>query len=173
MLMTDFTQYFLIILPSLVLANILHMVIVKKDFFSFLNIPVANNYFGKNKTWRGIAFVPILTALFMFLLNIQTLFSSLELIRLGLIMGFAYVIFELPNSFLKRKLGIKPGESSANGNYVFTILDKTDSAFGVALVYYLMTNISFTEALVITVANSLIHFIMSQILVTFKIKSAF
>ncbi|WP_156101296.1 CDP-archaeol synthase [Flavobacterium gilvum] len=94
-------------------------------------------------------------------------------IFLGFILGLAYMAFELPNSFFKRKLGIKPGESALNKKYFFVMLDKIDSAFGVALVYYLLGCVNFSTAILLLFVNSLTHILMSLVLVSLKIKSSF
>ena len=31
---------------------------------------------------------------------------------MGLLLGFAYAVFELPNSFIKRRVGITPGKTA-------------------------------------------------------------
>lgn len=51
-------------------------------------------------------------------------------------MGLAYVLFELPNSFVKRRLDIPSGKTVRGiKGCVFFIVDQVDSLFGVGLVY--------------------------------------
>src|SRR5690606_27440044 len=58
-------------------------------------------------------------------------------IFLGLALGLAYVAFELPNSYMKRRLGIAPGKLPERNRFVFALVDQSDSAIGCMLVYAL------------------------------------
>lgn len=171
--MHDVTGHILTVIPSLIMANICHMVIVKRDFFPILNKAIAVNYFGNNKTWRGFILVPIFNIIFLLLFNSLFKLDLRNLLSLGLLLGLAYVAFELPNSYIKRKLRIKPGETYANKNYFFMLVDKTDSAFGVAFVYYLLSSITITGAIFLMLINSLTHVVVSLILIFTKIKASF
>jgi CDP-diacylglycerol--serine O-phosphatidyltransferase len=171
--MLDFTSHILTVLPSLILANILHMLVVKWNILPFLNKPISSSLFGPNKTWRGFILVPVFNILFLLLINSLLNLNLSNVIPLGFFLGLAYVAFELPNSFIKRKSNIKAGETSANKNYFFMLIDKMDSAFGVALIYYLLSSITITEAVVLMFVCSLTHIVMSLILVFTKIKASF
>jgi len=171
--MPEFTRHLLTILPSLILANILHMLVVKRNIFPILNKAISSCLFGANKTWRGFILVPVFNVIFLLLFNSILNLNLSHPIYLGFLLGLAYVIFELPNSFIKRKWNIKAGETSAKKNYFFMLIDKMDSAFGVALVYYLLSTISITEALLLMLISSLTHIVMSLILVFTKIKASF
>jgi CDP-diacylglycerol--serine O-phosphatidyltransferase len=48
------------------------------------------------------------------------------------------VLFELPNSFLKRRMGAEPGETPRRLGPLFVVLDQSDSAMGVAVMCYLV-----------------------------------
>lgn len=171
--MNDFSKHLVIILPSLILANVLHMFIVKYNFIPFLNKAISTEYFGSNKTWRGFIMVPLLNMLFLLILSTSFNLQITNAAVLGFVLGLAYVIFELPNSFLKRKHGIKPEEASSNKNYFFMMLDKTDSALGVALIYYFLGCIDLPGAILLLLINSGTHILMSLFLVSLKIKSSF
>lgn len=171
--MPEFIRHILTILPSLILANILHMLIVKRNVFPFFNKAISSKNFGHNKTWRGFILVPFFNILFLLLFNSVLILNLNNAIALGFYLGLAYVALELPNSFIKRKLNIKAGETSTNKNYFFMIVDKIDSAFGVALVYYLLNAITLTEALLLMLICSMTHIVMSLILVFTKIKASF
>jgi len=51
----------------------------------------------------------------------------------GAICGAAYVVAELPNSFVKRRLGIAPGTSAPRARMAQYIVDQLDSVVGCAL----------------------------------------
>lgn len=133
---------FVLTLP-LIVGGILHMLVVRFDVLAPLKIPLHRWAFGANKTWRGILLMPLLTipgAWFAKLLDASwhtELLTELSWIGLGPALGLAYVLSELPNSFLKRRLGVKPGETSDRHPFFFSFLDQTDSAFGCILVYAL------------------------------------
>lgn len=171
--MNSIVQHTLIVVLPLVLTNTLHMVLVKHSWLSFINIPISNKLFGKNKTWRGFVFLTIVNSLSVFtvvqLFSIHLNNSAL----LGAILGFTYLLFELPNSFMKRKLGVSPGEKHPHYRYFFSWLDKSDSAFGLSLVYWLLEYIDWKMALLLYFICSATHIVFSLILVRLKIKSSF
>ena len=136
-----------------VIGGILHMVIVKRNDFPSLVTPIHKRWFGENKTWRGVVVVPLLTAFgAVCLWPIESLISQFygsgildqwSLIYVGLCAGIGYILGELPNSFFKRRIGIKAGEVPEDKKYWFIALDQLDSAIGVALAYWWVLDISF------------------------------
>ena len=161
------------VLVPLIITNIGHMLVVKKNYLIILNQPISQQLFGKNKTWRGFLFVPFINAIALLFINLIVPLNLNHPALLGLILGLAYVLAELPNSLLKRSLGIQAGEQHKRFKLPFALLDKTDSAFGVALVYFALGFVSFRIGLLLFIINSLTHIILSQILVFTKIKSSF
>ena len=102
--------------------------------------------FGNNKTYRGVVAVALGTAVgvgFQIALHWRGVargwelldYGSATVVGLGLAMGAAAMLAELPNSFLKRQLGIGPG-AAAGGvrGGVFYLLDQVDMLAGVWLV---------------------------------------
>lgn len=128
-----------------IFGGVLHMIVVSKDWFSGLKIPVQQALFGANKTLRGFIVVPLVTMLGMVLLyplewaqqalHGHSILQGQNLVWLGLLCGLAYVIAELPNSFIKRRMGIGPGETPERSRWIFILCDQLDSVIGVALVY--------------------------------------
>lgn len=171
--MNNLWTIILTIFPSMILANVLHMFIVKYNILPQLNKPISAQYFGSNKTWRGLVIVPLLNTVFLVIINSVFMMNVKNPIGLGLIIGLTYMLFELPNSFFKRRAGIRPGASASEKKYFFMIADKTDSAFGVALVCYFIGGLNITEALLLFLINSLTHTLISLLLVSLKIKSSF
>jgi CDP-diacylglycerol--serine O-phosphatidyltransferase len=137
-----------------VVGGVLHMVAVSRGWLPALAVPVQRRLFGANKTWRGFVLVPLFTAAgALLLLPVERAWGAEApigvalLLPAGLLAGLGYVLGELPNSFLKRRLGIAPGATPARGRRVFLLLDQFDSGLGVALAYLLLPGISVTTAL--------------------------
>lgn len=171
--MTELITHLLIVLLPLVITNCSHMLIVKYRLFNYLNIPIWELGFGKNKTWRGLLFVPAFNGLSVYLITHLNHIELNHSILLGTLLGFIYVLSELPNSFIKRRMGIKAGENSSKFNNLFYVLDKTDSSFGVTFTYFIISGITFKMAVVIFLINSSVHTILAFILFKLKIKSGF
>lgn len=171
--MLNLLNHIVVVLLPLVLTSSLHMVVVKRNFLAAFNIPLWNYGFGTNKTWRGVIFVPMVNACLVWIIAQIKPIDSLNPLALGYMLGIAYLLSELPNSFLKRRLGIGSGISGTRFKYLFYILDKTDSSFGVTLCYALLTHISFEMALSLFICNSLVHTIVAFILIKLKIKKGF
>lgn len=129
----------------IIFGGVLHMIVVSKDWLQGLKIPINQALFGANKTVRGFVVVPAVTTLGMVLLYPLELLqrellghSILEgqsLLWLGLLCGLAYVFAELPNSYIKRRMGIGAGETPERYRWLFILCDQLDSVIGVALVY--------------------------------------
>ena len=115
-------------------------------------LPDGKRIFGDNKTYKGfvgmILFGAVLSVLWGFAAKGSQTLSSLNYfyrnydntvlynLLIGSLMGFAYALFELPNSFLKRRIGITPGKNDISGfkRVFFIFFDQADSVFGCVLV---------------------------------------
>lgn len=162
----------LMLLP-LILTNVLHMVAVKKNYFSMLNTPLWRNGFGTNKTWRGIFFISVGNALFVAACARLFAVDVNSPLWLGFLLGLAYSLSELPNSFLKRKLGVASGGHHPKYKYIFYMLDKMDSSFGVAAAYFFYSGITVQTAAVLLIINVVTHMMFSLLLYKLHIKSGF
>ena len=165
---------YLFIIPGII-GNVAHMFVVKKDLLSFLAKPVSTALFGKNKTFRGFIFLPVAIGIVCLLDSrffgpFSTDYLSDFLIGVGL--GLAYMLAELPNSFIKRKRGIAPGESSSKFSFIQLIIDKTDSLIGACVFYYFAMNTSINEILLLFVISFLLHIGISYLLVLTKLKKS-
>ena len=121
------------ILP-LAFAGVLHMIVVKKDLFQQLAIPINQKLLGASKTWRGVLVMPLFAMLGFYaistLFTADTAYMSFDIYRytpaeLGLMLGFAYVAAELPNSFIKRRMGIPAGELPQKNRALFIAADQS------------------------------------------------
>src|SRR5882757_8124019 len=99
--MSDIPRHLLIVMVPLLLTNVLHMLVVKYNFFASLAIPIHDGTFGKNKTWRGFLFVPMANACMLGLVSSLAGLKIENVFLLGGILGIAYIASELPNSFIK------------------------------------------------------------------------
>src|SRR5262245_7964239 len=130
--MKEFFTLAYLFLPLLV-GLAIHGFCIKYDILAFLCRPIdrgrkfrGKRIFGDNKTYRGVAVVSLGTAigfgLQSLLLHRIASVRSIELfdyalfksVALGLAVGVAAMLSELPNSFIKRRFEIAPGRG-ANG----------------------------------------------------------
>ncbi|MCK0179702.1 CDP-archaeol synthase [Flavobacteriaceae bacterium S0862] len=174
--MGDFyTHIYLFYLP-LILGNILHMIIVKRNWFIGLAFPISKRMFGDNKTYRGIIALPILTGLLALLISYWVGPFKKSLIYdafVGFGLGLAYILAELPNSYIKRRMGIVNGEQSKKYKYLQYFTDKADSLLGVLVFYFFAIDVSFETILVLFCIGIVLHLSLSQLLVLLKIKRKF
>ena len=129
---------------SLFFAGVIESFLWKTSLFQMLNIPIQTEWFGANKKWRGLISLPIAMVASVYLLNAieafiaklpqsAILFSNLNLLEFGLLVGFIFNLSELPNSFVKRRLEIPPGDESSR---IFYFIDHMDSTYGVLILWY-------------------------------------
>lgn len=169
-----------------VIGGVLHMLMVTRNDLSGLAVPIQRNWFGANKTWRGVVVVPILTAFGAVCLYpvewlLETLFGQgllapvvLEngsLVFLGLVAGVGYILGELPNSFFKRRIGIQAGDVPEDKKYWFIALDQLDSAIGVSLAYWLVFDVSFEIVWLYIITFPITALLVKQWLFNKKLKS--
>jgi len=183
----------------LIVSNVLHMIVVKFDYLASLKRPLHVGWFGSNKTLRGFVFVPLANGLVYLWVNFPggwllshlspnyQLASTLNLGDINLLnlvmhqfliggsYGLFYMLFELPNSWLKRRLGIASGKNSSTNQWLFTLLDKTDSALGVSLIFGFMNDHHFNFGMMFQFffCAAMLHFAISGLLVVSKIKKSF
>lgn len=156
MLETILMMYVTLIPP--IIAGILNMIWCKLPILKSLSTPLDNNkklkdgkrLFGDNKTWKGIIGYLIFNVIISIIWGIICNSTNIESLNyfyinnentlvynmlIGILLGLGYSLFELPNSFLKRRLDITPGKTPKGfKKYFFIFLDQADSVFGCALV---------------------------------------
>jgi len=183
-------------LVPLIISNVLHMVLVKKNGLPSLSIPINSIWFGPNKTLRGFVFVPIVNGIVYLIINwpggwllshldpnfylankinfgaINNLNLLFQQAIIGVVYGLFYMLFELPNSWIKRRMGIASGESSKRHSWFFTLLDKTDSSIGVSFVFGYLYDFDLLLMFKFFVCAALLHFSISGLLVLSKIKKS-
>lgn len=162
----------LAIIP-LAFAGALHMVVVKNNLLPRLAVPISKKWFGVSKTWRGILCMPLFTSLGFYIVftifNVNSGYASFDLSRyapaeLGLMLGLAYVIAELPNSLMKRRMGIPSGELPDKHKMLFILADQLDSVVGCGLVYVLVAGMPVTTFIYLVLIGLYIAFAVKNIL---------
>jgi CDP-archaeol synthase len=180
--MKEFFTLAYLFLPLLV-GLALHGFCIKYDLLSFLYHPIdrgrkfrGKRIFGENKTYRGLAVVSLGTAIgFAFqslLLHRITSIRGLELfeyaffksVALGVAIGAAAMLSELPNSFIKRQFEIAPG-TAAKGwkSVIFYVYDQIDFLLGAWLVLAIVVPVTVTRVLLSSGLLLVAHQIMSSV----------
>ena len=116
-LLSYFVRSNILFLP-LLFAGVIHLFVIHFDLLPFLKRPLNQKFFGVNKTYRGFVVIGLLTFLGIFLTSIIETYIppnyqvglDKKPYILGFLLGVFAMLFELPNSFLKRRLGAKSGE---------------------------------------------------------------
>lgn len=181
-------------LASPIIAGILNMIWCKDNSFNIPHVPMDMNknfidgkrIFGNNKTWKGFfgyLVLNIICSIIMgiicnvFNLNEYNYFYSevqntlVYNILIGLLLGLGYSLFELPNSFLKRRLGIEEGKTAKGfKKYFFIFLDQADSVFGVVLVVSFFYPLSIIEYLLYVLLGAVTHILMNMLLYFMKLR---
>jgi CDP-2,3-bis-(O-geranylgeranyl)-sn-glycerol synthase len=130
----------------LMLAAALHVVVLRFRFLEALKRPLdlgatvrGHRLFGDHKTWRGAVVMTGGAALGMALQQAHRVpalelfdYGAVDAWLVGALLGLGFVVAELPNSFLKRQLGVPPGQQAtgAAAYWCLTALDQVDSVLG-------------------------------------------
>lgn len=171
------------------------MFVVKQNMFKKYAKPLDRNItlkdgkriFGNNKTLLGIlsmiicsiithviwgimcGIVPFLHYNNMLYLNNKNTITYN--IVIGAIMGFAYMICELPNSFIKRRINIPDGKTVQGiKGKIFFIIDQIDSMFGIMLVLMILVKFNLLYYILYIIIGGVTHIIVNLILYKFKIR---
>ena len=175
-------------LAPTILAGVFNMVWIKLPVLESLRKPIdcgkslkdGKRIFGDNKTWKGIVGYILLNMVFAVIWGFVCrtgILASLNFfylehdntvlynVLIGVLLGMGYSLFELPNSFLKRRLDITPGKTIKGFWKVFFIfLDQADSIFGVALVVWMFHDIGILLYLGFVAVGALTHIIFNMLL---------
>jgi len=185
----------LFLIAILVCAGSTNMVFVKSPFLRGLSRPMdgglllrdGKRLFGDNKTWKGFFGMVGITAVWLAaagllarrfpdaqgfsLIAFEDSSLPFTVLFFGALWGLAYVLAELPNSFVKRRLDIPPGKN-ANGmkGFVSLVLDQADSVIGCVLVLLLFSHITWLDAIVLIVLGSVAHYLANLGLFAVRLK---
>ncbi len=151
-------------------APLLHGPVLKWHLFPALRRPLdrGRGWFGANKTWRGALFMtlgPVLAALALSLWPaywdaIPDAVRGAGALYLGLAVGIGLVVGELPNSFVKRRMGIPSGE---RGPLAFSLIDQFDFVPAIWLLLLPVYVMSLPSLLLAVVVVSAVHMVINVI----------
>jgi hypothetical protein len=137
--------------------------------------------FGANKTVRGfIVMVPAAGAAFALLASLAAdathawlwPVSRSSYALIGAFAGLGFMAGELPNSFLKRQLGIEPGAAPRNGfaTVLHFALDRLDSGLGMLTALSVAVEVPWLTWVYVLTAGSLIHWSFSVLMFRLGLK---
>jgi CDP-diglyceride synthetase len=123
-----------VFLPTLG-APLAHAPVLRKDLARGLKRPISARLFGENKTCRGalvmtsgsVAAAVALHRLPSYRRRLPPPVADANPALTGALLGLALWTGELPNSFVKRRMGIPPGQQRRSpGGVVISIVDQAD-----------------------------------------------
>jgi hypothetical protein len=99
-------------------APVLHAPVLALDLVPAARRPLSRRLFGANKTWRGAVVMqtgPLLATLGLFRSRayrerLPAPLAAANPVTVGALLGLSVWAGELPNSFVKRRIGIPPGQ---------------------------------------------------------------
>ncbi len=177
-----------------IFAGAFNMLFTKTRLYQKTNAPIDRNrifidgqrIFGDNKTWAGFVsmiiicmIVQCLWGAFCNLIHItyrNELYADYDnevwfnLIA-GFLFGLAYMAFELPNSFIKRRLKIVPGKTSKGiKGGIFFVVDQIDSLIGVILVLFCFSHMSIYKYCFYIFLGAFTHILVNLVLYKLHIR---
>lgn len=177
-MLTAIASALFLALPLLI-SGCFHMLVVSKNWFPWMAKPINLKAYGANKTWRGIIVMVVATIPAVYFTQwLEPLFAGQLLVSvlgvhpilLGVALGLGYVLPELPNSYIKRRMNIKPGERAQKYTFAFSLLDQADSAIGCSIVYWLLLQVSVEVLVCMILLGPLVHLLANVSLYTFGLR---
>jgi len=159
--LTDLTVF----LPVLG-AVVLHAPVLRFDLLKGFKRPISNRHFGRNKTWRGalVMFTGVFLATGVAWDLMPDSIQDESWLVVGALIGAGTVLGELPNSFLKRRLGIGPGERRLTpGGIALVVYDQADFVPAIAVCLLPVWTMPLDTLVLGFVAVAAIHFVVNVI----------
>jgi CDP-2,3-bis-(O-geranylgeranyl)-sn-glycerol synthase len=154
-------------------AAVLHAPVLTFDLFGSLKRPLdigatfrGRRLFGDNKTWRGALFMTGGVVAAAGLLSLWPWYWHRlpDGIRdagpwvYGVLLGVSVVVGELPNSFLKRQLGIQPGAQRRGPlGVALSIFDQADFVLVAWLLLLPLWTMSVVQAVIVFAVVAVVH----------------
>ena len=151
----------------LLFAATFHLGLARSRAGGFLRKPIHQKWFGENKTWRGLLLEPLLAVPAVWAMQRWEMrvgneslvsFLSVSPVLLGVFLGSARILGELPNSFLKRRLGIAPGTHPRRGRLWIALYDQADSTIPISIGVVLWFGLPFAECVWLIVSLTISFF---------------
>lgn len=183
-----------ITLLSAIIAGVINSVWCKSKALKSLQIPMdggknfmdGKRIFGDHKTWKGFVGYIVCNMVCMVLWGLVCSATGLETYNMfyagtantvltnlwiGFLLGIFYGIFELPNSFVKRRLGITPGKSLSGWmKVIFVFMDQADSVFGCVIVVCFYAPMSIGFYFLYVVVGAVTHILINMLLYVCKLR---
>lgn len=176
--MTRRLEHALWLVAPVLIVGLAHVAVIVLDIAPALARPIdagrrwrGRELIGRNKTWRGFVVMPLGAALTVGLQDAiarrAPRLGRLGRIRadappapiVGAVCGLAYVVAELPNSFVKRRLGIAPGERTSAAQYA---IDQFDSVIGCVVAVRAFYQVRTSDAVAAGVVGGLFHVLVER-----------
>ncbi len=154
-------------------APILHAPVLTFDLLKGLKRPLdgggtigGRRVFGDNKTWRGailmitgvVAAAALLSLWPWYWHHLPGDVQDAGPWLYGLLLGLGVVVGELPNSFLKRRIGIEPGTQRRSlGGALLSLYDQADFVLAVWVLLLPIWTMSVGQAAVVFVVVTAVH----------------
>lgn len=183
-----------ITLMPVIIAGVINMIFTKTSVYKKYRYPIDGGkklrddkrLFGDNKTWIGffsmIIFTSLSQAIWGYICNFNLFFGKNYLYNyventllnnffIGALFGLAYVLCELPNSYIKRRIDIAPGKtvSGLKGSICY-LFDQIDSIIGVTLVLCIWCEMTLSQFLLYIFLGGITHIVINLILYGLKIR---
>ena len=149
-------------------AVVLHAPVLIFDLLKPLKRPIdgGRGWFGANKTWRGALVMwtgaVIATGICWSLMPDSLTDESWLLV--GALIGLGTVGGELPNSYMKRRLGIAPGARRLTpGGLLLVVYDQADFVPGIAIALLPVWTMPLDTLVIGFVAVAAVHFVVNLI----------
>ncbi len=188
-------QLTFLLLP-VIFAGCCNMIYVKLPVVRGRNAPIdgyrtasdGKRIFGDHKTWQGFIGMILFTGLWMVIftwvcthidwarsmaiVDYSRWHFPAEAFLYGILWGFGYVLFELPNSYIKRRIDIAPGKNAFGWKGLcFLFVDQADSVLGCMVFMLVFYRPSAQEALMIFVLGVGIHYAINILLYLVGLKN--
>ena len=173
------TEVIVFSFPVLTAGLIHHFLVVKYNWLPSLKKPIdggltwrGKRLLGDSKTFRGFLIVTVCSGLSMLLISpFITIPLKHNPFLCGSLLGFGYSLLELPNSFLKRRMGIREGTFARGfSKPLWSILDQTDSVIGALLFLPAVYAPSWGLIVVLFLGGTLLHIVIDGCLYRFGYK---
>lgn len=192
MLETVLKMYITLIPP--ILSGMANMAFCKSTLLNSCRKPIdggknfvdGKRIFGENKTWKGVIGYLFFNMFFYIIWGIICKLLTIEHLNffyynnentqqfnllVGILLGMAYALFELPNSFLKRRLDIVPGKTMKGPQkFFFIFVDQADSIFGLALVVWMFYDLGLLMYIAYVLIGAFTHIVVNLFLYKMKLR---